>query len=54
MLADFKKMKDKQALLNAAISGKSNFFLGTDSAPHVEENKLTSCGCAGILIVQLQ
>ena len=43
-----KKMKDKQALLNAATSGKKNFFLGTDSAPHVEETKLTSCGCAGI------
>lgn len=43
-----KKMEDKVALLNAAISGKKNFFLGTDSAPHVEENKLTSCGCAGI------
>ena len=43
-----KKMEDKHALLLAAISGKKNFFLGTDSAPHVEENKLTSCGCAGI------
>ncbi len=43
-----KKMEDKQALLHAATSGKKNFFLGTDSAPHVEETKLTSCGCAGI------
>lgn len=43
-----KKEKDKDALLNAAISGKKNFFLGTDSAPHIEENKLSSCGCAGI------
>ena len=43
-----KKMEDRHSLLNAAISGKKNFFLGTDSAPHVEENKLTSCGCAGI------
>ncbi len=41
-------MDDKKALLNAAISGKKNFFLGTDSAPHIEENKLSSCGCAGI------
>ena len=24
------------------------FFLGTDSAPHCESHKLTSCGCAGI------
>ena len=43
-----KKMKDKEALIDAAISGKKNFFLGTDSAPHIEENKLSSCGCAGI------
>ena len=43
-----KKMEDKDALLKAALSGKKNFFLGTDSAPHIEENKLSSCGCAGI------
>tara|TARA_B100001287_G_scaffold275576_1_gene283555 strand:+ start:10384 stop:11400 length:1017 start_codon:yes stop_codon:yes gene_type:complete len=43
-----KKDIDKKALLDAAISGKTNFFLGTDSAPHIEENKLSSCGCAGI------
>ncbi len=43
-----KKMDDKKALLSAAISGKKNFFLGTDSAPHIESNKLSCCGCAGI------
>ena len=43
-----KKDIDKKALIDAAISGKTNFFLGTDSAPHIEENKLSSCGCAGI------
>lgn len=43
-----KKIEDKKALLNAAISGKKNFFLGTDSAPHIEEHKLSCCGCAGI------
>tara|TARA_B100000035_G_scaffold313678_1_gene327950 strand:- start:5746 stop:6744 length:999 start_codon:yes stop_codon:yes gene_type:complete len=43
-----KKREDREALLNAATSGKKNFFLGTDSAPHIEENKLSSCGCAGI------
>ena len=43
-----KKMDDKKALLTAAISGKKNFFLGTDSAPHIESNKLSCCGCAGI------
>lgn len=43
-----KRNTDKFALVSAAISGKSNFFLGTDNAPHLEENKLSSCGCAGI------
>ena len=43
-----KKSKDRDALVKAAISGKSNFFLGTDSAPHIEKHKLSSCGCAGI------
>ena len=43
-----KKIEDKDYLLNAALSGKKNFFLGTDSAPHIEDNKLSSCGCAGI------
>jgi dihydroorotase len=43
-----KRNNDKLALVEAAISGKSNFFLGTDNAPHTESNKLTSCGCAGI------
>ena len=43
-----KKMEDKEALKKAAMSGKKNFFLGTDSAPHIEANKLSCCGCAGI------
>ena len=38
----------RQKLLEVALSGNENFFLGTDSAPHVEENKLSECGCAGI------
>lgn len=42
------RMQDRQALITAAFSGKRNFFLGTDSAPHIESKKLTSCGCAGI------
>lgn len=37
----------QQALIDAATSGSTKFFLGTDSAPHVKENKETSCGCAG-------
>lgn len=39
---------DRQAVLEAAISGNSKFFLGTDSAPHERKNKETGCGCAGI------
>lgn len=43
-----KKSKDREALVKAATSGKHNFFMGTDSAPHYKENKLSCCGCAGI------
>lgn len=43
-----KRYEDKEALISAAISGKPNFFLGTDSAPHEEHKKLSNCGCAGI------
>ena len=35
------------ALLEAATSGSSRFFLGTDSAPHAKGAKETACGCAG-------
>ncbi len=38
----------RQALLEAATSGNPKFFLGTDSAPHSQENKENACGCAGI------
>ncbi|MCK5818240.1 MAG: dihydroorotase [Psychromonas sp.] len=42
------KRKDhQQALINAATSGSSKFFLGTDSAPHTRKNKESNCGCAG-------
>ncbi len=37
----------QQALIDAATSGSNKFFLGTDSAPHTQNNKETSCGCAG-------
>lgn len=36
------------ALLEAATSGDSKFFLGTDSAPHSQSAKESACGCAGI------
>jgi dihydroorotase len=38
----------RQAVLGAAISGNPRFFLGTDSAPHLRQNKEGDCGCAGI------
>ncbi|MBC6962062.1 MAG: dihydroorotase, partial [Nitrosomonas sp.] len=38
----------RQALLEAATSGHSRFFLGTDSAPHPVRDKESACGCAGI------
>mgnify|MGYP001941608439 CR=1 FL=1 len=37
----------QQALLKAATSGNPRFFLGTDSAPHLQHAKEASCGCAG-------
>ena len=38
----------RQALVKAATSGNAKFFLGTDSAPHVQGAKESACGCAGI------
>jgi dihydroorotase len=43
-----KKKEDKICLIKAAISGNNKFFLGTDNAPHLEKDKISSCGCAGI------
>ena len=43
-----KRETHRRALLEAAISGKRKFFLGTDSAPHPRNRKETACGCAGI------
>ena len=37
----------RQALVTAATSGNSRFFLGTDSAPHPKGLKEHACGCAG-------
>ena len=39
---------DRLALVQAAISGNDKFFFGTDSAPHVNGKKISTCGCAGI------
>ena len=43
-----KRETHREALIAAAISGNPKFFLGTDSAPHAQNTKETSCGCAGI------
>lgn len=43
-----KREKHRQALIRAATSGQKMFFLGTDSAPHVDAVKECACGCAGI------
>ncbi len=43
-----KRELHREALGEAAISGSAKFFLGTDSAPHAQSAKETSCGCAGI------
>ncbi len=43
-----KREEHRLALRAAAISGDARFFLGTDSAPHVDPLKECACGCAGI------
>ena len=42
-----KREEHRIALRRAATSGDPTFFLGTDSAPHTDANKLMRCGCAG-------
>lgn len=42
-----KREEHRLALRAAAISGDPTFFLGTDSAPHVDALKEHACGCAG-------
>lgn len=42
-----KRRSHQQALQQAVASGSAKFFLGTDSAPHLQHTKETSCGCAG-------
>ena len=43
-----KRELHREALVAAATGGNKKFFLGTDSAPHAQDRKETSCGCAGI------
>jgi dihydroorotase len=42
-----KRESHRLALRKAATSGDPKFFLGTDSAPHVDPLKECACGCAG-------
>ncbi len=42
-----KRETHRLALRAAATSGDARFFLGTDSAPHTDANKMLPCGCAG-------
>ncbi len=43
-----KRERHRLALRAAAVSGDPHFFLGTDSAPHLTQDKESACGCAGI------
>ncbi len=43
-----KRERHRVALVQAAVSGDPRFFLGTDSAPHLDAAKLQPCGCAGV------
>lgn len=43
-----KRRSHQEALRAAATSGDNRFFLGTDSAPHLDGAKESACGCAGV------
>ena len=43
-----KRPEDRAALVEVVRSGHPSFFSGTDSAPHMVEDKESDCGCAGI------
>ena len=45
-----KRERHRQALRQAATSGESCFFIGTDTAPHLKTWKQAACGCAGIFV----
>nr|WP_224746960.1 dihydroorotase [Pelovirga terrestris] len=42
-----KRNTHQQALQAAVAGGSPKFFLGTDSAPHLQHTKENACGCAG-------
>jgi dihydroorotase len=43
-----KRENHRKALLDAITKPIKKFFLGTDSAPHPQNAKESSCGCAGV------
>jgi len=43
-----KRRSHQLSLRAAAVSGDARFFLGTDSAPHLDGAKESACGCAGV------
>jgi dihydroorotase len=43
-----KREVHRLALRAAATSGEASFFLGTDTAPHLQHLKEAACGCAGV------
>ncbi|MFU9135627.1 dihydroorotase [Erwinia tasmaniensis] len=43
-----KRNVHQQALRDVIASGNDRFFLGTDTAPHLQHRKESSCGCAGV------
>jgi len=43
-----KREVHRLALRVAATSGEASFFLGTDTAPHLQHLKEAACGCAGV------
>ncbi len=42
-----KKFEDRDAIVDAAISGNPKFFWGSDIAPHIKANKYKDCGACG-------
>jgi dihydroorotase len=48
-----KREGHRLALRKAATCGDPRFFLGTDSAPHLIQDKESACGCAGIFTAPL-
>jgi len=42
-----KRQRHQQRIQQVVASGHTRFFLGTDSAPHTQHKKESTCGCAG-------